>query len=136
MLLLRSDELASACATLCHASSCVLDTGTKAAAAAQAGLGRLVTDPFNSHEQYAAIDIDVTAIAGSDLAAKLPGSWLPLAKNTPLFENAIRQRGYLVRYPGNLRVAESHTNLSLAAHHHGSDSPAVLTSALLVPSCR
>lgn len=42
------------------------------------------------------MDVDVTAIAGSDLAARLPGSWLPLAKNTPLFENAIRQRGYLV----------------------------------------
>jgi hypothetical protein len=97
VLLPRLDKLALACATLRSKSSCVLDTGTKAAAAAQAGLGRLVTDPFNSHDQYAAIDIDVTAISGSDLAAKLPGSWLPLAKNTPLFENAIRQRGYLVR---------------------------------------
>ena len=97
MLLPRLDKLALACAILCLKSSCVLNTGTKAAAAAQAGLGALVTDPFNSHDQYSAIDIDVTAIAGSDLAAKLPGSWLPLAKNTPLFENAIRQRGYLVR---------------------------------------
>jgi serine/threonine protein kinase len=77
-------------------SSVTSSAGTKAAAAAQAGLGSLVTDPFNSHDQYSAIDIDVTAIAGSDLAAKLPGSWLPLAKNTPLVENAIRQRGYLV----------------------------------------
>jgi hypothetical protein len=85
------------CSNLRGKCPTVRDTGTKAAAAAQAGLGALVTDPFNSHDQYSAIDIDVTAIAGSDLAAKLPGSWLPLAKNTPLFENAIRQRGYLVR---------------------------------------
>lgn len=77
--------------------SCLLPAGSSAAAAANAAYSDLVTDRFNVHQQYEAIDIDVTAIAGSDLAARLPGSWLPLAKNTPLFENAMRQRGYLVR---------------------------------------
>ena len=77
----------------------LLHTGAEAAAKAEAALGPLRTDPFNAYKQYAAVDIDVTAIAGNDLAARLPGSWLPLAKNTPLFENAMRQRGYLVRSP-------------------------------------
>lgn len=73
-----------------------LGAGGATAAAVEAAWGSFRTDPFNAHQQYAAVDIDVTAIAGSDLAARLPASWLPLAKNTPQFESAMRQRGYLV----------------------------------------
>ena len=65
-------------------------------AAAQAKYGRLVTDPFNAYHQYDAVDITVTALGGSDLAAMLPTSWLPMGKDTPAFESAMRQRGFLV----------------------------------------
>ena len=56
----------------------------------------LVTAAFDAHNQYDSVDITVTAIAGSDLAAVLPTSWLPMSKNTPAFETAMRQRGFTV----------------------------------------
>lgn len=66
------------------------------AAAAQERWSELVTDEFNLHQQYDAVDITVTAIAGSDLAATLPTSWVPMSKNSPAFEAAMRQRGFKV----------------------------------------
>jgi len=66
------------------------------AAAAQERWSELVTDEFNLHQQYDAVDITVTAIAGSDLAATLPTSWVPMSKNSPAFEAAMRQRGFKI----------------------------------------
>jgi hypothetical protein len=70
--------------------------GQAAAAEANRSLGGLATVPFNDYQQYDSWDIEVTASVGSDLAARLPSSWMPMAKNTPLFETAMRQRGYVV----------------------------------------
>ena len=88
-------------------------------------MGDLMTDPFNAHEQYAAIDIDVTGLGGSDLAARLPSSWLPMAKNTPLFENAMRQRSYVVS--GNRLVDES---VTIWSHSQSSRAAATLQLSL------
>jgi len=93
---LASHRLPSACLSIWFDNPGCLGAGGATAAAVEAAWGSFRTDPFNAHQQYAAVDIDVTAIAGSDLAARLPASWLPLAKNTPQFESAMRQRGYLV----------------------------------------
>ena len=40
------------------------------------------------------MDVTVTISAGTDLAARLTGGWLPVGKYAPITEASMRQRGY------------------------------------------
>lgn len=60
---------------------------------------------FNQFGQYNAVDLTVTLLAGSDLAARLPTGWtLPGGKYKPLAEASMQHRGYMVQIVSLLNV--------------------------------